>query len=274
VTAHAVDLAWEATGDVSAPVLVLCHALGTDRSMWEPQLDALRASYRVFRVDLRAHGASPVPEGPYSVEQIANDVLRAVDAAGLRRFHYCGVSLGGMIGLLLAARHPERISALVAANTAAKIGTEERWQERCHAVRSLGMKGICDTVVPRWFAPDFASKADARIERMKRVFVETHADGYLACCAALGTADLTAEVSRIRAPTLIIGGEHDASTSVADAEALHASIDDSQLLVLEGAGHLSNIDRSEDFTAAVRDFLGDLAPPRKKGPRLSPRKLP
>lgn len=255
MTLRAVDLAWEATGDTSAPALVLCHSLGTDRSMWEPQLEALRACYRVLRVDLRAHGASPVPEGPYSVEQIAGDVLRAADAAGLRRFHYCGISLGGMVGLLLAARHPERISALVAANTAAKIGTAERWQERCSAVRSLGMKGICDTVVPRWFAPEFASKANGLVERMKRVFVETHADGYLACCAALGAADISAEVSRIVAPTLLVGGEHDASTSVADAEALHAAIRGSRLCVLEGAGHLSNIDRSDAFTDAVRSFL-------------------
>jgi 3-oxoadipate enol-lactonase len=255
VTARAVDLAWEATGDASAPALVLCHSLGADRSMWEPQVEALRPLYRVLRVDLRAHGASPAPEGPYSIEQIAGDVLRAADAAGLRRFHYCGISIGGMVGLLLAARHPERISALVAANTAAKIGTEERWQERCRAVQSLGMAGICDAVVPRWFAPDFASRADGWIERMKRVFVATHADGYLACCAALAAADLTKEVSSIAAPALIIGGEHDASTPVADAEALRAAIRGARLVVLEGAAHLSNIDRSEAFTAEVLDFL-------------------
>jgi 3-oxoadipate enol-lactonase len=117
------------------------------------------------------------------------------------------------------------------------------------------MQGICDAVVPRWFAPDFASKAHVLIERLKSVFVATHADGYLACCAALGAADITSEVSRIRAPTLVIGGEHDASTSVADAEALHAAIDGSCLRVLEGAGHLSNSDRSDEFTAAVQSFL-------------------
>jgi 3-oxoadipate enol-lactonase len=259
VTARGVDLAWEATGDASAPALVLCHSLGTDRSMWEPQLDVLRASYRVLRVDLRAHGASPVPEGPYSVEQIASDVLRVADAAGLKRFHYCGISLGGMVGLLLAARYPERIGALVAANTAAKIGTEERWQERCRAVRSVGMRGICDSVVPRWFAPDFASRADGLLERLKNVFVGTHADGYLACCVALAAADITLEIPRIRAPTLIIGGEHDASTSVVDAKALHVAIHGSRLRVLEGAGHLSNIDKSEEFTSAVRDFLRENA---------------
>ena len=260
MTVRAVDLAWEATGDASAPALVLCHSLGTDRSLWEPQLEVLRTSYRVLRVDLRAHGASPVPEGPYTLQQIASDVIRVADAAGLKRFHHCGISLGGMVGLLLAARYPERISALVAANTAAKIGTEERWQERCRAVRSVGMPGICDSVVPRWFAPDFASRGDGMLERMKNVFVATRADGYLACCGALAAADITTEVSRIKAPTLIIGGEHDASTSVADAEALHAAVHGSRLTVLEGAGHLSNIDKSEEFTARVSDFLREIAP--------------
>jgi len=252
-----IDLAWEATGDTRAPTLVLGHSLGADRTLWDSLTRALKGSYRVLRFDLRGHGASPVPPGPYSLEQLTDDVLRIVASAGIARFHYCGVSLGGLVGLALAARHPTRIRSLVAANTAAKIGTSAHWAERRLAVRASGMKALTDTIVSRWFSPAFAVREPAQFERARSVLAGTDQEGYVACCDALATADLTSELAAINAPTLIIGGELDVSTPVADAQALHAAIPGSRLEVLAGAAHLSNLDASDAFEAAVRAFLSD-----------------
>jgi 3-oxoadipate enol-lactonase len=215
----------------------------------------MRRSHRVLRVDLRGHGASPVPSGPYTLEQLAADVLRAADAAGLSRFHYCGVSLGGMVGLCLAARHPARVASLVAANTAARIGTQEGWDERCAAVEASGLDGMCDAVLARWFAPGFAGREPERFARARRVFASTSAEGYVACCRALSSADFTAELPRIAAPTLVIGGDLDVSTPAAEAHALHANIRRSRLMILAGAAHLSHLDSSEYFNAAVAAFV-------------------
>jgi 3-oxoadipate enol-lactonase len=250
-----VDLSWDAEGDPEAPAIVFAHALGSDRSIWEHQAGALKASHRVVRIDLRAHGASPAPPGPYSIEDIAMDVLRVADGAGIRRFRYCGVSLGGLVGLWLAAHHPDRISALVAANTASKIGTAEGWRERAIAVAGKGLAPLADGIPARWVSPDFAAKDPERLERLRRAFVSTNPEGYLACCHALGHADVTPMLSSIRAPTLVVGGRLDVSTPVSDAESLHSRIEGSLLVVLENAAHLSNLDQAELFTAAVAQFL-------------------
>ncbi len=252
---ESVELDWDASGSDGAPVVILGHSLGTDRSMWEPQLDVLRASHRVVRVDLRGHGASPVPEGPYTLDAMASDVLHAANRAGVDRFAYCGVSLGGIVGLWLAARHPERVRALVAANTAAKIGSAEGWRDRILAVDSLGMSRLAEAVVPRWFSPDFKTAEPAKFAHFERVVGRTSAAGYRAACAALAIADVTADLSRIVAPTLIIGGTADVSTPLVDARLLEARISGSTLVVLDGAGHLSNVDRPAAFNASVAPFL-------------------
>ncbi|HEX4335223.1 MAG TPA: 3-oxoadipate enol-lactonase [Polyangiaceae bacterium] len=252
-----VDLAWEATGDARAPGVVLVHSLGTDRSIWDSLTDALRGAYRVLRVDLRGHGASTAPAGPYSLEQLAGDVLRAADAACIPRFHYCGISLGGMVGLHLASAHPHRVHGLVAANTAAKIGTAQGWEDRCTAARATGFAPMADGVLARWFAPGFAEREPTRFENARRVLLATSVEGYVGCCQALAQADLTAALGQITAPALVIGGDLDVSTPVVDSEALHAGIGGSRLLVLPGAAHLSNLDASEPFDAAVTSFLGD-----------------
>jgi 3-oxoadipate enol-lactonase len=254
----ALDLSWEIAGKRGAPAIILGHSLGTDRSMWNGQREAFEASYRVLTLDLRGHGASPVPSAPYALEEIALDVLRAADGAGLSRFVYCGVSLGGIVGLFLAARHPERIGALVAANTAAKIGTEAGWHDRISLVRANGLAGMTETAIERWLAPSFRASEPSAVERLRLAFRQTSPEGYAGCCAALATADLRRELAGIRVPSLVIAGELDVATPVADAEFVHAGIPGSRLVVLAGAAHLSNVDQRAGFNAAVHDFLKDV----------------
>jgi 3-oxoadipate enol-lactonase len=250
-----VPLAWDSLGNPGDPAVVLVHSLGADRTIWESLAAFLRGSHQVIRLDLRGHGASPSPSGPYSIEQLSDDVLGVADAAGLSRFHVCGISLGGLIGLFLAARRPERLLTLVAANTAAKIGSDAHWNERCRAVRASGMAGIADTVIGRWFAPGFLERDPVMFAHLRNVFAATNADAYVACCQAIAALDLTAELARIDVPALIVGGELDASTPVASARQLHAGIRGSRLVVLPEAAHLSNLDVPAAFDDAVGDFL-------------------
>ncbi len=250
-----VALSWDSMGNPRDPGVVLVHSLGADRSIWESLSVSLSASHRVLRLDLRGHGASPSPAGPYSLDELSEDVLGVADAAGLSRFHLCGISLGGLVGLFLAARRPDRLSSLVAANTAAKIGTDAHWNERIRAVRASGMAGIADSVIGRWFAPGFAEREPATFARLQRVFAATSADGYAACCQAIAAADLTSDLSRIDVPSLIVGGELDPSTPVTSARALNEGIRGSRLVVFPDAAHLSNLEVPAAFDDAVRGFL-------------------
>jgi 3-oxoadipate enol-lactonase len=252
-----VSLSWEIQGRPDAPVIVLGHSLGTDRSIWKAQAAAFEKSFRVLRLDLRGHGVSPAPPGPYALEGLASDVLRVADSAGVDRFVYCGVSLGGLLGLFLALRHPARVEALVAANTAARIGSETGWNDRIAAVRASGLGSMQDGVLERWLAPAFRTRDPLTVERLRRAFVATSPDGYAGCCGALATADLREEISAIRVPTLVVAGELDVATTVADAEFVRESIPKSRLAVLKGAAHLSNIDQSEAFNAIVGEFLAE-----------------
>jgi|HubBroStandDraft_1064217.scaffolds.fasta_scaffold14346_6 3-oxoadipate enol-lactonase len=223
--------------------------------MWDEQVRALEARYHVLRVDLRGHGASPAPEGPYALADLARDVVDVADAAGVGRFHLVGISLGGLVGLWLAVHAAERLRTLTVANTAARIGTEASWQDRIRAVHAQGMRRLGESIISRWFAPAFAAASPELLARVQGVFASTSAVGYAGCCAALAVADLRAEVAAIRVPVLIIGGALDAVTPIAQASWLHEAIAGSTLCIIEGAAHLSNLDQRDAFTESLGAFL-------------------
>lgn len=239
----------------TAPTLVLSHSLGADRGMWRPQLDALAADYHLLLIDTRGHGRSRVPPGPYTLDMLTQDVLAVLDAADIERFHFCGISMGGMIGLMLALRAPTRVRSLVACNTGARIGTEASWQARIEAVEHAGMRGIRDAVLARWYGQDFAQKQPTLHAAIEQTFCSTDPAGYIGCCQALATADLRSEIASIRTPTLIVGGTHDLSTPPELAHWLHAQIAGSELTIFEGAAHLSNLDRPDEFSTCLCRFL-------------------
>ena len=241
--------------DGEAPVVVMLHSLGTDLRMWNSQVAPLARRFRVMRYDCRGHGASDVPSEPISIERFGGDLIALLDHLAVPRAHLCGISLGGLTALWVAAHHPERVDRAVFANTGARIGTTESWDARIQAVRSGGMSAVRDTVLARWLGEAFRA-AHPDVERaMGELFDGTPAAGYIAACEALRDADLTADVARIRAPALIIAGEMDESTPPALSEALHAAIPGSALTVLRGATHLSNVERPDEFSAAVAQFL-------------------
>lgn len=241
-------------GPTDAPLLVLSNSLGTDHSMWEPQLPAFTRFFRVLRYDSRGHGASVVTPGPYTIEDMGQDVIHLYDALGIRRAHYCGLSMGGMVGMWLAAHAPDCVDRLVLCNTAARLGPPQLWDARIEAIRVGGMPSIVSAVLVRWFTSAYMSGSPAEIDRMRQVLANTPAEGYIACCEAIRDMDQRSILPGIRAKTLVIAGELDAASPPADGRFLSASVPGAQYIELPAA-HMTNVEAAEPFTDAVLRFL-------------------
>jgi 3-oxoadipate enol-lactonase len=250
-------IAWEDHGPVDAATVVLCHSLGYDHDMWLPQIEALAASYRVIAIDMRGHGASDAPQGPYDMAMLGGDVVTVADSAGVDSFAVCGLSIGGQIALWLGINAADRLWALAACNTAARIGTVEGWADRVAQVQTDGMQSLVDAARTRWWSPDFPQRNPGWAERGLTCLATTSPVGYIGCCHALAASDLSGEVTGITTPTLVVGGSLDQSTTPAAAEWLHSHIPASELTIIEGAAHVSNLDRPERFTEALQRFLED-----------------
>lgn len=254
-TDDGVRLVWCLDGPPDAPVLLLANSLGTDLRLWDGQIPALAARFRVLRYDMRGHGQSDAPEGPYTLDRLGGDALALLDAQAVSRAHVCGISLGGMVAMWLATRHLGRVERLILADTAARIGTWDSWNERIQAVRDGGMPAIRERVVGRFLSAAFREREPEITDWLGEMLLATPAAGYVAACQALQSADLGAKVGHIRAPTLILAGALDESTPPAQAKELHAAITGSELIILDDAAHLPNIERPDAFNAQVLAFL-------------------
>ena len=253
ITANNTRLFYRLEGRADLPVLVLSHSLGCDHSMWDPQMPDLLDHFRVLRYDTRGHGASDVPTGDYTVEQLGRDVVEMAAALGLKKFALCGLSMGGAIGQWLAIHTPELLSSLVLSNTSPQFGTRETWEARLQAVREGGMKAIADTAMQRFFSPDKQTSTWA--QSVRAVLLGTDPRGYAACCAALRDLNHKDVLGRINLPTLVIAGDHDPSTPWAgNGEILARDIAGAKVVRLPGA-HLSNLEQPRSYTAALLEFL-------------------
>lgn len=241
-------------GDDSASTLVLVNSLGTDHSMWDKVAPAFARRYRVLRYDMRGHGLSGVPPGPYTLAELAGDLIRLLDHLKIARAHLCGLSLGGMVGAWIAIHRPERVGRLILANTDARIGSPEMWNERIAGIRRAGMAPLADATMARWFTPQFRAEHPAEIEPLRALLENCPAEGYIGCCAALRDADLRAGLSSISSRCLILAGEFDPATPAANARILHSAIRNSSFVELP-CSHLSAWERPEEFQQAALDFL-------------------
>jgi len=246
---------WASSGPPDAPPLVLVHSLGLDARMWAPQVEALSGDRRVVVMDLRGHGRSDAPAGPYTMERLALDVLAVADAAGAERFDLCGLSIGGQVGQWLAIEHPHRLRALVLADTAARIGTAEGWAERMATVEAGGMAAIAPMVMERCFTAGIEQRSLESYAYAREQIPAMSPVGYVGCCAALAGADLRERVGAISTPTLVIVGSEDVTTPPAEARRLHEAIAGSELAIIEGAAHVSNLDAEAEFTRRLCGFL-------------------
>lgn len=248
-----VRIRYELTGH-TGPVLVLSNSLGTDYSMWDPQMAHLSRHFRVLRYDTRGHGGSSVTPGDYTIEQLGRDVLTLLDSLGMDRVDFCGLSMGGTTGMWLGINAPERIDRLVLCNTAAKIGNPETWAARIATVRKEGMKPVAAAVVERWFTPEFRAGHAEQVAPAQRMLESAPPEGYAANCAAVRDADFRETVSRIQSRTLVIYGARDPAIPVADAQFLVSQIPGAKGVELH-ASHLSNIEQPEAFNQALTGFL-------------------
>jgi 3-oxoadipate enol-lactonase len=245
---------YEFSGSPAAPVLLLSHSLGVHFSMWEPQLAEFSKHFHVLRYDTRGHGSSSVPPGDYSIAMLAEDVLHLLDALRIDRAHFCGVSMGGMTGMWLAANAPDRFHKIVLSNTAVKIGTPGTWAARIATVCSKGMSAVAPAVIERWFTFEFRANSPDVVAWIQRMLELTDPQGYVACCAAVRDVDFTGNISAIRSPVLVISGAHDPGTTPADGSYLADHIQGARYAELN-ASHLSNVEAAEVFTAEVLRFL-------------------
>ncbi|MGF6771700.1 3-oxoadipate enol-lactonase [Paraburkholderia sp. GAS199] len=238
----------------NAPWIVLSNSLGSDLSMWTPQVAALAKHFRVLRYDTRGHGHSEAPKGPYTIEQLAGDVLGLMDTLKIARANFCGLSMGGLTGVALAARHGSRFERVVLCNTAARIGSPEVWVPRAAKARTEGMNALADAVLPRWFTAEYMQREPVVLAMIRDVFVHTDKEGYASNCEAIDATDLRPEAPGIKLPTLVISGTHDLAATPAQGRELAQSIPGARYVELD-ASHISNIEQVDAFTKTVLDFL-------------------
>ena len=230
-------------------VVVLAGSLGSTLEMWDAQVPALAERFSVLRYDHPGHGGSPLLYAR-SVEGLAQETLALLDELGLDRVSFCGLSLGGAVGMRLALDVPDRVDRLVLASTSMRFATPDFWEERARTAREQGVEAIADVALERWFTPEFED-----MRRYREMLVSTPAEGYARCCEAVRDWDVRGKLGDIRVPTLVVAGADDPSTPLADLEAIADEIPDAQLVVIDHARHLSNVERAGEFNAAVLEFL-------------------
>jgi 3-oxoadipate enol-lactonase len=242
-------------GAADAPVVVFANSIGTTLELWDAQVPAFTRQFRVLRYDQLGHGRSDVPPGPYTVDQLGRELLSLLDELGLEQVSFCGLSLGGAVGMWLGASAPERLDRLVLAGTSAHFAPPERWVERAALVRAEGLKPIADATMGRWFTPAFADVPPYRAQ-----LVATPSEGYAACCDALAVWDFRASLATIPVPTLVLVGSDDPATTPEQARLIADGVPDAELVVLPHAAHLLNVEQPDAFNeAALAHLTGEEA---------------
>jgi 3-oxoadipate enol-lactonase len=241
-------------GRDGGPTLMLSNSLGTTLQMWEPQMKALAQVFRVIRYDRRGHGKSSVPPGPYSMERFGRDVLAILDDLNIERVHWCGLSMGGMVGQWLGANVPERMGKIILSNTACYYPDPTNWLNRIKAIKEGGIAAVADAVIAGWLTADFREREPQITANLKSMLLATPLQGYLACCEVLSTLDQRAFLPKIKSPTLVIAGRHDMGATVAAGEFIRSQIPGASLTILDAA-HISNVEQPHAFADAVIGFL-------------------
>jgi 3-oxoadipate enol-lactonase len=244
----------EVEGPEDAPALMLSNSLGTTLHMWEQQMPAFAAKYRVVRYDRRGHGQSGVTPGPYSMARFGKDAIAIMDALKLEKVHWLGLSMGGMVGQWLGANAPDRIGKLILSNTTSHYADKAPWDTRIKTIREKGLASLADAVMTIWFTERFRKSNPADVDRLRSMLVATSPDGYIACCEAIRDMDLRDGLPSIKAETMVIAGEHDPSTNIGAGEYIRSRIPGASMIVLDAA-HISNVEQPEAYAQEVLAFL-------------------
>ncbi|HEX6515601.1 MAG TPA: 3-oxoadipate enol-lactonase [Nocardioidaceae bacterium] len=242
-------------GPPQAPALFLGHSLGTTSALWDPQVDALAAEFRVVRFDLRGHGASPVPPGPYTMTELAGDVVALADVLGVERFGYVGLSIGGAVGLTLALEHPRRVGSMVLCGTAPRFGDPATWHERAEKVAAEGTGPLLEPTEQRWFTRELRTARPKMVAAVMDMLTTTPREGYAGCCEANAGYDVTERLPEVRTPTRVIAGTEDVTAGPETAHALTDGLPRADLILVEDAAHIVNLAAPDLFNEAVREHL-------------------
>jgi 3-oxoadipate enol-lactonase len=261
ITVNDIDVHYTLEGPSEAPTVTMSHSLATDLSMWDPQAAALAKRYRVLRYDTRGHGGTDAPAGAYSLQQLAADARGLLEALGIARTHWVGLSMGGMIGQTLALSSPQILQSLSLCDTSSRIPAEAKplWDERITVAETKGMDPHVEPTIARWFTAPFVQARPDVVESVRDMIRRTPPRGYAGCCHAIRALDLTDRLSAVSLPTLIIVGAQDVGTPVAASQAIHERIKGSELVILDSASHLSNLEQPQAFTRALEAFLERVA---------------
>jgi 3-oxoadipate enol-lactonase len=251
-----VALKYTVDGPDDAPVLLLGASLGTTSELWAGQTPPLAKQFRVVRYDHRGHGNSPAPTGPYALADLGGDLIALLDHLGVESAHFAGISISGMASMWVASHAPERVDRLALLGTSARLGPPEMWSTRAATVRSQGLAAIADAVVARWLPEEYARAHVRVVAWLRGMLVATPPEGYAACCEAIETMDLLADLPRITAPTLVIAGLADEATPPAHAQRIVAGIPGSRLALAAGAAHLPQVSRPDLIVDVMLTFLG------------------
>jgi len=255
IQANGITLDYRFDGPEDAPVVMLSNSLLSNYTMWDGQIDALTAKYRVLRYDQRGHGGTETAPGPYTIELLADDAAVLIDALGVDRVHFVGLSMGGFTAQMLAVRHPEKIASLTLCDTACVMPPVSLWNERIQIAATEGIETLVAGTLERWFTPSFHESGKEELERVRAMILGTGSEGYIGRCKAIRDMALCDNLSRIAVPTVIIVGEDDPACPVSSAKVLHDGIAGSDLIVLSGVAHLPNIEKPAAFNGVLLGFL-------------------
>jgi 3-oxoadipate enol-lactonase len=242
-------------GPENAPVLVLGSSLGTTGAMWDDQIPAFSQHFRVLRYDTRGHGGSPAPPGPYTMDELGADLLALLDRLEIERFSFCGLSIGGMIGMWTASEAPDRVDRLVLCCTVPYFPPPDLWNERIETVRAEGIGPMIEPALDRWLPRDVRKARPQAEAHLRELISSTPAEGYAGCCEAIRDMDLRPRLAAITAPTLVLAGSDDPSTPAEKVRPLVDAIDDAYFVEIDGAAHIANMARPEAVSAAVLQHL-------------------
>ena len=255
--ANGIEIHYEIFGREDAPWLVLSHSLACSLHMWDLQVATFQERYRILAYDTRGHGASSAPSGAYTLETLADDLQALLAGLGIAKPHFCGLSLGGMIGQTCALRHPGIFRTLTLADTTSRYPREAAaaWEDRIRIAESQGMAPLAGPTLERWFTETFRRANPQAVERVRELILATPVAGYVGCSRAIPKIDLTSRLREIACPILVIVGEDDPGTPVAMAREIHDNAPGSRLAILPRAAHLANIEAAAAFDRALGGFL-------------------
>jgi 3-oxoadipate enol-lactonase len=251
-------LHYRLTGAPDGLPLILVNSLGTSLHIWDDVLALLGLRYRVLCYDKRGHGLSDAPPGPYSLDDHVADLLGLAKSRGFKRYSICGISIGGMIAMRVAAQHPDKVRRLVLCDTAPRIGTAQMWNDRIEEVRQGGMAAIADTVLGRWVSPGYRELRAADFAGWRNMLERCPAEGYVASCASVRDTDLAADIGRISAPTRVIAGENDLATPPDAVRQLASAIAGAEFRLIRGAGHVPSIEQPERLCELICEHLREV----------------